>query len=1132
MENTPLDEVKLTDVIELDFLQEFQDAFANSVGMAALTIDSYGPVTKPSNFTDFCLKYTRGSCLGLKRCQDCDMKSGKAAAKKGEPIVYSCHSGLYDFAVPIIVNGKHLGSIFGGQVLIKEPDESEFRKLAKEFGIDENEYIDALRQVKVLNLEKVEAAAKLLFIAANSISKIAHKNYELLEKSKKEDIYRKISDTIRNSLDINIIKKNIVSEVGKALSTYRCFVTTIAEGQNRSIPLDNNSIYLSSKDVKNMVGANITQNTTDYFKSILTNLREMLYIYPDEYIKENKLEGSDVEAYFKEYNIKTAIFIPIVYSDELLGILSIHYDYKRKIYSDDTIEFIKNIADQIGLALHQNILYEKEIKTAQRETLLRKITEAISDNINIDKVLKLICTEVAKLFNIQRAVIVEYRNPDNYGDYIIRNEFKSTPDIKSITDIESFERAAAYWGENVFLSNNLLVFDNISESNTPEYFKTAYKATGAKSAIGAAIQKDKNNWGVILLFEYDYYRHWTQEEQNLLTTIANQIYISIKQVELYSEIIQQAQREKSILNNLPFMAWLKDKECKFLTVNSAFAKHVNLEPEAIIDKKDIDIFPEELALKHYNDDLTTMRSQQKIHFEEIIPNDNEKRWYETYKAPVLNQNGEVIGTTGFSIDVTERKRIEQMKNEFVSIISHELRTPLTSIRGALGLVTSGALGALPDKVSTLLNIASNNSIRLVNLINDILDLEKIKAGKMEFKFQEHEIMPLIEETIQYNEEYAKQYNIKFEIKSHIDNALINVDKDKFIQVLTNLVSNAAKFSYPNEVVEITVERKKNLILTSVTNKGHGIPESAYSKIFESFSQVDSSDTRAKGGTGLGLNISKSITEKMGGNINFTSVLDDKTTFYFEFPEIIKHNENKKVLICEDNKTTAFCIKSMFQKLNYDSDIALTASEAEELLKNNNYYLMTLDIILPDKSGLTLLDEIQANEKTKDMPIIIISVSKKDLELMESKHGIVDWLEKSFDSVDLENSVKKIMEKKNKNKVEILHIENDKDLLNLIDITLNDIANVTKVSTLAKANEIIQQTVFDIIILDYVFPDGTSDKLLPVIKSGINKDAKLVMFSAYEENKIISRYIDEIILKTNVSSAEFKNCIEKVINNSK
>lgn len=238
-------------------------------------------------------------------------------------------------------------------------------------------------------------------------------------------------------------------------------------------------------------------------------------------------------------------------------------------------------------------------------------------------------------------------------------------------------------------------------------------------------------------------------------------------------------------------------------------------------------------------------------------------------------------------DTTQHQEIERLKNEFISTVSHELRTPLTSIIGSLGLILSEVLGSLNPKTKELLHIANNNSVRLLNLINDILDLEKIKAGKMEFSTKEYDVLQLIKEAIQLNEEYAKQYNVKYDLIEEIDEAIINVDKNRFIQIITNLLSNAAKFSFANETVKIIVKREKQSILISVINKGVGIKEKDFSLIFESFSQVDSSDSRKRGGTGLGLSITKSLLKKMSGNINFTSTPNDETNFYIELPEIIK-----------------------------------------------------------------------------------------------------------------------------------------------------------------------------------------------------------------------------------------------------
>lgn len=238
--------------------------------------------------------------------------------------------------------------------------------------------------------------------------------------------------------------------------------------------------------------------------------------------------------------------------------------------------------------------------------------------------------------------------------------------------------------------------------------------------------------------------------------------------------------------------------------------------------------------------------------------------------------------------------------------------------------------------------------------------------------------------------------------------------------------------------------------------------------------------------------------------------------------------NKNALICEDSPTTAYCIKAMLEKFNYSVDIAQNAEEALGFLNKNKYDLLTLDILLPDKNGLDLVKEMKNIEFVKDLPIIVISATKKTNIDLGFENNIIYWLEKSFDMKDFESAMEDIINQKNINKVDILHVENDKDLLDLIELTLDDIANVTQINNLKDAKELLEKNKFDIVILDYIFPEGTSDKLIPTIKSGINKEAKLIMFSAYEESKILKNYFDKIIVKTNISFDEFKECIEKFI----
>jgi PAS domain S-box-containing protein len=238
---------------------------------------------------------------------------------------------------------------------------------------------------------------------------------------------------------------------------------------------------------------------------------------------------------------------------------------------------------------------------------------------------------------------------------------------------------------------------------------------------------------------------------------------------------------------------------------------------------------------------------------------------------------------GIDRDISERKQMERMKNEFVATVSHELRTPLTSIRGALGLIAGGVAGAIPLNVQRMVDIACTNSDRLVRLINDILDIEKIESGKLVFTLQPIALLPLVVQAIEANRAYGAQFNVGFTLEDTVRNSWVNVDSDRLIQALTNLLANAVKFSPPGGIVRVRVSQDADMIQVMISDQGPGIPESFRDQLFQKFAQADSSTTREKGGTGLGLSITKAIIERLDGQLACAPDQHDGATFVVDLP---------------------------------------------------------------------------------------------------------------------------------------------------------------------------------------------------------------------------------------------------------
>ena len=251
-------------------------------------------------------------------------------------------------------------------------------------------------------------------------------------------------------------------------------------------------------------------------------------------------------------------------------------------------------------------------------------------------------------------------------------------------------------------------------------------------------------------------------------------------------------------------------------------------------------------------------------------------------APLRDEQG-IVAAVVSAEDITERKQVDRMKDEFVSTVSHELRTPLTSILGSLGLLRSGVAGKLDHEAQSLIGIGYENCERLLNRINDLLDIQKLVAGKMCFEVDAHELVPLINQAIEINRGFSERFQVRFSFGAKLPGIRVRVDKVRFQQVMSNLLSNAAKFSPPRETVEISMQQRNDRVRIAVADHGPGIPTEFQDRVFQRFTQADASDSRQEGGTGLGLSISRELVEHMHGHISFISEPNRGTTFFVDLP---------------------------------------------------------------------------------------------------------------------------------------------------------------------------------------------------------------------------------------------------------
>jgi len=252
-------------------------------------------------------------------------------------------------------------------------------------------------------------------------------------------------------------------------------------------------------------------------------------------------------------------------------------------------------------------------------------------------------------------------------------------------------------------------------------------------------------------------------------------------------------------------------------------------------------------------------------------------------TPLVNPDGTIISVIAQGRDITAQLEAERMKKEFTSTLSHELRTPLTSIIGSLQLINAGVLGEVPKDVTELTEVAERNGQRLLDLINDILDIEKIESGKLTLVPEVIRVDELVREAMLLNKGFGDRFHVRFQPRGTLLESEVTADRKRLLQVMTNLLSNAAKFSPEGEVVEISTEQANGILRVGVHDRGPGIPEAFRARIFGRFNQADSTATRQKGGTGLGLAICKRLVEMMQGRIGFQDRDGGGSTFWFELP---------------------------------------------------------------------------------------------------------------------------------------------------------------------------------------------------------------------------------------------------------
>jgi len=557
---------------------------------------------------------------------------------------------------------------------------------------------------------------------------------------------------------------------------------------------------------------------------------------------------------------------------------------------------------EILLAVQQDITDRKQAEAAllqksRQEHLLWSITQAIRQSLALNAILHTAVTEVRLTLQTDRVAVYHF-NPDWSGDFVVESVGEDW--------VKLVESGVCNVWEDTYLqntqggrfrNNESFVVNDIYRAGLQTCHIELMEQFQAKSYGIFPIFSGETLWGLLAIYENATPRQWQSWEIELLEQIASQLSIAIQQSELYEQLQLELQERKQaeavlreaerrwrfLLDNVQLIVVGFDKTAAVNYVNPCFLKLTGYTESEALGKNLFETFILPSARQEMKTIFSAiLRANAHPYYQNwIVTKSGEERFIAWNNTLLQDSEGNIIGTISIGEDITERQKIEKIKDEFIGVVSHELRTPLTAISMSLGLIKTGIYDKKPEKARRMIEIALLDTNRLVHLVNDILDLERLESGRAVLEKTVCKAADLMQQAIERIQAIAtlEQLTLTFTPTD----AEVWAAPDTIIQTLTNLLSNAIKFSPPQSTIHLSAEIQTDFVLFQVRDRGRGIPADKLELIFARFQQVDASDSREKGGTGLGLAICRSIIERHGGKIWAESSLGTGSTFFFTLP---------------------------------------------------------------------------------------------------------------------------------------------------------------------------------------------------------------------------------------------------------
>ncbi len=933
--------------------------------------------------------------------------------------------------------------------------------------------------ISIQNLDREyafsEVDLRLLTTIANSMS-VALENARLFDESQQRNAELAIINRVQDGLAAQMDLQSIYELVGDT-------VQEIFDAQTVGIAgfdLEENSLqvhYLCEKGQRHYPNPGELGRISQELISTQQPLKIDTIEQYDE-MGVSTIEGTETS--------RSGIYVPLVVSEEVIGALSIESIDYEYAFDDSDLRLMSTISSSMSIALENARLFEQATRRANETTALAEVSRDISATLDLETVMRRIASSALELLGAETSAIylgdesgTGYRAISALGP--IAEQIKADlilPGEGILGDLISNKKAE-------YVNNSAKDPRALHIPGTPEVVLHE-RLMAAPLIVGKMVS------GMLAVWRRGG-TPFADIELDFLTGLAQQAVVAIENARLFNEVERQKEYFKAIFDSSPVAIVSVDTGGKVVSWSPAAERLFGYTPDEA-QGRDID----SLLASHpdlYDQAVSYTHQLQEtgmLHEKTICTRKDGSLVEVEFHAKAVITKSLAVGYIGIYHDISElenarreAERASHAKSTFLANMSHELRTPLNAIIGFTRIVRRKGLEQLPKKQIENLDKVLVSADHLLGLINTILDIAKIEAGRMEVQATSFNLRPLIETAVTTIQPLVKSPAVDLHTDIPADLPKIYSDQDKLKQILINLLSNAAKFTHVGEI-RVGANAANGLLKITVSDTGIGIPPNAVEKVFDEFQQADSSTTRAYGGTGLGLSISRHFARLLGGDISvkseegkcseFTLVLPQSygdtilpTTSPVPVKEFERIAGKEVVLVIDDNHDTQDLLRENLLDVGYQVITAANGEEGLRLAREIKPYAITLDIMMPRKDGWQVLHELKTDPTTQDIPVILLSiVDQKD---MGYRLGAFDYLVKPVEEGALIAALDRLTHKAGQETVlDLLVVDDDPNIANLVAQFLNpEKYHIRGAEDGLSGLHAVREQIPDVILLDLMMP---------------------------------------------------------------